>query len=164
MLLNCGVGEDSWESLEQQGDPTSPFQRRSVLGVHGRTDAEAEAPIHWSPDAKSWLIAKHPYTGKIEGRRRSRQQRMRSLDGIWLNGHEFEQALEDSKGKGSLVCCIHDVAELDISDWAKNITHLYNFVSEAISSKLFMYKLGFMKVHASDDFMGIRYSYSFTIC
>ena len=33
MLLNCGVGEDSWESLGLQGDPTSPFWRRSVLGV-----------------------------------------------------------------------------------------------------------------------------------
>ena len=34
MLLNCGVGEDSWESLGLQGDPTSPSQRRPVLGVH----------------------------------------------------------------------------------------------------------------------------------
>ena len=34
MLLNYGVGEDSWESLGLQGDPTSPFWRRSVLGVH----------------------------------------------------------------------------------------------------------------------------------
>ena len=34
MLLNCGVGEDSWESLGLQGDPTSPSKRRSVLGVH----------------------------------------------------------------------------------------------------------------------------------
>ena len=34
MLLNCGVGEDSWESLGLQGDPTGPSQRRSVLGVH----------------------------------------------------------------------------------------------------------------------------------
>ena len=30
-LLNCGVGEDSWESLGLQGDPTSPFWRRSAL-------------------------------------------------------------------------------------------------------------------------------------
>ena len=30
MLLNCGVGEDSWESLGLQGDPTSPSQRRSI--------------------------------------------------------------------------------------------------------------------------------------
>ena len=33
MLLNCVVGEDSWESLGLQGDPTSPFWRRSALGV-----------------------------------------------------------------------------------------------------------------------------------
>ena len=32
LLLNCGVGEDSWESLGLQGDPTSPFWRRSTLG------------------------------------------------------------------------------------------------------------------------------------
>ena len=34
MLLNCGVGEDSWEPLGLQGDPTSPSWRRLVLGVH----------------------------------------------------------------------------------------------------------------------------------
>ena len=32
MPLNCGVGEDSWESLGLQGDPTSPLWRRSTLG------------------------------------------------------------------------------------------------------------------------------------
>ena len=32
MLLNCGVGEDSWESLGLPWDPTSPFWRRSALG------------------------------------------------------------------------------------------------------------------------------------
>ena len=32
MLLNCGVGEDSWESLGLQGDPASPFWRRSAMG------------------------------------------------------------------------------------------------------------------------------------
>ena len=34
MLLHCGVVEDSWESHGQQGDPTSPSKRKSVLGVH----------------------------------------------------------------------------------------------------------------------------------
>ena len=34
MLLNCGVGEDSWESLGLQGDPPSPFWRRLALGIH----------------------------------------------------------------------------------------------------------------------------------
>ena len=34
MLLNCGIGEDSWESLGLQGDPTSPSLRKSVLNIH----------------------------------------------------------------------------------------------------------------------------------
>ena len=34
MLLNCDVGEDSWESLALQGDPTSPSSRKSVLNIH----------------------------------------------------------------------------------------------------------------------------------
>ena len=34
MLLNCYVGEDSWESLGLQGDPISPSQRKSVLNIH----------------------------------------------------------------------------------------------------------------------------------
>ena len=34
MLLNSGVGEDSWESLGLQGDPTSPFWRKLVLNIH----------------------------------------------------------------------------------------------------------------------------------
>ena len=45
--------------------------------------------------------------GKIEGRRRKGQQRMRWLDGIpdhCLNGHVFEQTPEDSEGQGSLAC------------------------------------------------------------
>ena len=62
MLLNCGVGEDSWESLGLQGDPTSPEYsfRKSVLAIHWRTDAEAETPILWPPDVKNWLIWKDP--------------------------------------------------------------------------------------------------------
>jgi len=34
MLLNCGVGEDSWESIGLQGDPTSPSLRKSALNIH----------------------------------------------------------------------------------------------------------------------------------
>ena len=33
-LLNCGVGEDSWESLGLQGDQTSQSSRKSVLNIH----------------------------------------------------------------------------------------------------------------------------------
>ena len=67
MLLNCGVGEDSWESLGLKGNPTSPSQRRSVLGVHWRTDAKAETPIVWPPPVKSRLIGKDSDAGRHWG-------------------------------------------------------------------------------------------------
>jgi len=58
MLLNCGVGENSWESLALQGDPTSPFWGRSTLVFFGRNDTKAETPVLLPPHAKSWLIGK----------------------------------------------------------------------------------------------------------
>ena len=42
----------------------------------GRTDAEAEAPILWPPDANSQLTGINPDTGETEGKRRRVQQRM----------------------------------------------------------------------------------------
>ena len=48
----------------------------------GRTDVEAETPILWPPDVKSYSFEKTLMLGKIEGRRRRWQQRMRWLDGI----------------------------------------------------------------------------------
>ena len=47
MLLNCGFGENSLESLGLQGDPTSPLNIEGNLSsvFIGRTDAEAETPI-----------------------------------------------------------------------------------------------------------------------
>ena len=69
----------------------SPLDCKEIHPVHpkgdqswvfiGRTDAEAETPILWPPDAKSWLIWKALMLGKIEGRRRRGRQRMRWLDG-----------------------------------------------------------------------------------
>ena len=54
--------------------------------------------------------------GKIEGRRRRGQQRMRLLVHR-LNGHEFEQILGDSEGQGSLECCSSwDHKESDITE------------------------------------------------
>ena len=67
MPLNCGVGKDSWESLGLQGDPTSPFWRRSALGFLWRTDAKAETPALWPPYAKSWLIGKDSDAGRDWG-------------------------------------------------------------------------------------------------
>ena len=72
----------------------------------GRTDAEAETPILWPPDAKNWLIWKDPDAGKNWGR----EEKETTEDEMvgwhhWLNGHEFEQALGDGDGQGGLACC-----------------------------------------------------------
>ena len=48
----------------------------------GRTDAEAEAPIRWPPDAKSQLIGKDPDAGKDRRQEEKGRQRMRQLDSI----------------------------------------------------------------------------------
>ena len=81
MLLNCGVGEDSWESLGLQGDQPVGPQGNQPWIFTGRTDVEVETPILWPPDAKNRLIGKDPDAGKIERGRRGRQK-MRWLDGI----------------------------------------------------------------------------------
>ena len=82
LLLNCGTGEDSWESLGLQGDQTSQTKGNQAWIFTGRTDAEAETPILWPPDAKNSLIRKDLMLGKIEGRRGRGQQRIRWLDGL----------------------------------------------------------------------------------
>ena len=70
----------------------SPLDCREIQPVHpkgnqswifnGRTDAEADAPMLWPPEAKADSLEKTLMLGKIEGRRRRGGQRMRWLDGI----------------------------------------------------------------------------------
>ena len=57
----------------------------------GRTDAEAEAPVLWSPDAKNWLIGKDPDSGK-DWRQEEKGMTEDEMAGWhhWLYGHEFE--------------------------------------------------------------------------
>ena len=70
-----------------------------------RTDAEAEAPIIWPSDSKSWLIGKDADVGK--GWRQEEEEATQEEIVGWyhqLNGHEFEQTPGDSGGQRSLVC------------------------------------------------------------
>ena len=106
MFLNCGVGEDSWEFLGLQEDPTSPSKGNQSWIFIGRTDAEAESPILWPPDAKSWFIWKDPDAGK-DWRREDKGTTEDEMVG-WhhrLDGHEFGWTLGVGDGQGGLVCC-----------------------------------------------------------
>ena len=87
----------------------------------GRTDAEAEGPVLWSPDAKSWLIGKAPDAGK-DGRQ---EEKGTTEDEMvrwhhWLDGYEFEQTPQGGEGQGSLVCCIHGVSKSQM--WLNDVT------------------------------------------
>ena len=94
----------------------SPLDCKEIQSVHpignqswifiGRTDAEADAPTLWPPDAKNWLIGKDSDAGKDQ----MQKEKGTTEDEIvgWhhqLYGHEFEQALGVGDGQGSLACC-----------------------------------------------------------
>ena len=105
MLLNCGVGEDSQESLRlQESQPVHPKGSQSWIFIR-RTDAEAETPILRPPDAKNLLIEKDPDAGQDW-----RQEEQGTTDDEkvgWhprLTGHESEQTPGDSGGGRSLAC------------------------------------------------------------
>ena len=84
--------------------PVHPKGNQSWIFI-GRTDAEAEAPVLWPPDAKNWLTGKDLEAGK-DWKHTRWQQRMRWLDGIsQLDGREFEQAPGVADGQGGLACC-----------------------------------------------------------
>ena len=83
MLLNCGVGEDSWESLGLQGAQTSQSWRKSVLNSHWKNWCWSWSSNTLAAWCEELTHLKRPLMlGKIEGRRRRGWQRMRWLDSI----------------------------------------------------------------------------------
>ena len=72
----------------------------------GRTDAEAEAPILWSPDVKNWFLRKDPDAGK-DWRQDEKGTTEDEMAGWhhWVNGYEFEQVLGVGDGQVNLACC-----------------------------------------------------------
>ena len=105
----------------------SPLHCKKIQPVHrkgnqswiltGRTDAEAETPILWPPDAKNWLIWKNPDAGK-DWRQEEKGTTEDEMIG-WhhqLNGHESEQAPGVGDGQGTLAC-FRPWGHKDWPDW-----------------------------------------------
>ena len=109
----------------------SPLDCKEIQPVHskgnqswiftGRTDAEAETPILWPPDAKNWLTEKTLMLVKIEGRRR-RRQRTRWLDGITdSTDMSLSKLREIVKDMDVWRTAVHGVpkSQTQLSDWSE---------------------------------------------
>ena len=102
MLLNCGVGQDSWESLGLQGDPTSPFWSPgiSLEGMMLKLKFQYFGHLMWRVDSlektnagRDWGQEKGTTEDEIAG---------------WhhrLDGREFRWTLGVGDGQGGLACC-----------------------------------------------------------
>jgi len=88
----------------------------------GRTDAEAEAPILWPPDVKSWLIGKDPDAGKDWGQEKGATENEMVQWHHWINGHEFEQTPGDGERQGSLAC-YSPWGQIQLNDWTTITTY-----------------------------------------
>ena len=102
----------------KESQPVNPKGDQSWVFI-GRTDAEAEAPILWPPDAKSWLIGKDSDAGKDWGQ----EEKGTTEDEMagWhhrLDAHEFEWTPGAGNEQGGLACCDScSCKELDTTEW-----------------------------------------------
>ena len=97
--------KDIWRSNCKEIQLVNPKENQSWIFI-GRTDAEAETPILWPPDVKSWLIWKNPNARKDWGQ----EEKGTTEDEMvgWhhqLDGHEFGWTPGVGDGQGGLACC-----------------------------------------------------------
>ena len=118
------------QPVHPKGDQSWVFARR--------TDAEAETPILWPPDVKSWLIWKNPDAGKDWGQEEKRTTEDEMVG--WhhrLNGHGFGWTPGVGDGQGGLVYCNGDAkSRTSLSDWTELnwtqrlfLVHRFQFIS-----------------------------------
>ena len=154
----------------------SPLNCKEIQSVHpkgdqswvfiGGTDVEAETPILWPPDVKSWLIWKDPDAGKDW-----RQEKgMTEVETVGrhhrLNGHEFEQALVCGDGHESPECCspwghTESVMTLQLNWTWSNISWSIFIISKLYLSLYFNIESSFKKTQiiTCDIFFSIIVKY-----
>ena len=105
-LLNCGVGEDSSESLGLQEIQPVHSEGDQPWDFFERNDAQAETPVLWPPHATSWLTGKDSDAGRDWGQ----EEKGTTEDEVagWhhrLDGRESEWTPGVGDGEGGLACC-----------------------------------------------------------
>ena len=121
MLLNCGIGEDSWEFLGLQGDATSPFWRRSALGFLWKEWC-------WSWNSNTLATSCEELTlgeDSDAGRDWGQKEKGMTEDEMagwhhWLDGRESEWIPGGCDGQGGLACCDSESQRVG-QDWATDL-------------------------------------------
>ena len=118
--------------------PESPLDCKEIEPINlkghqlwilsGRTDAEAAAPVLWSPDANSWLTGKVPDTGKDWGQKENRALEVKMTGWHhWCNEHELGQTSGDGEGQGGLAYCSPWGSKESNTTWRLNNSNNCNF-------------------------------------
>ena len=132
MLLNCGVGEDSWESLGLQGDRT---KKKSVLNSHWKDWCWSWNSNTLSTWCKELTDLKRPWCWeRLKEEKKGMTEDEMVVWHHWHDGHEFEQAPGVGNGQGSLACCSPwGCKESDKTEWL-NWTELNHYPYHSFDS------------------------------
>ena len=142
----------NWCFLTVMKTLESPLDCKEIQPVHpkgdqswvfiGRTDVEAETPLLWPPDVKSWLIGKNPDAGKDWGQEEKGMTEDKMVGWHhWLNGHGFGWTPGVGDRQGGLACCgswgcretwLRDWTELN---WTEHLQLIYYYKSTNFSIK-----------------------------
>ena len=151
----------------------SPLECKEIQPVHsegdqaweffGRTDVEAETPVLWPPDVKSWLIWKGPDSGKDwgHGERGTTEDEMVGWH-HWLDGREAEWTPGVGDGQGGLACCDSWGRKESDTTERLNWTELnvsFNSVTNSSSCPMWGYVV-FFQVQCFPDTSWLNFRYS----